>query len=298
MSHTLLPVLPDTLDLYIAQIKQFQILSREEEHQLTTAYRREASVDAAHRLICANLRFVVKIAHEYRGYGLKLLDLIQEGNIGLMMALKKFEPDRGLRFITYAVWWIRAFIHNFIIRNWSLVKIGTTQAQKKLFFKLGQAREALRRMTGTAHPSEIARQLQVSDQEVEEMSRRMAGHDASLDVELVEGEGYSLLDTLADGRADQEQLLLQKEEQRLTEKRVRKAMQGLNERERHIVKDRILSDQPRTLQELADDYGISRERIRQVEKNALEKIRRALVLDADQEHRQRPEKSRAAALAH
>jgi RNA polymerase sigma-32 factor len=298
MSHTLLPALPDTLDLYIAQIKQFQVLSREEELQLTTDYRREGSIDAAHRLICANLRFVVKIAHEYRGYGLKLLDLIQEGNIGLMMALKKFEPDRGLRFITYAVWWIRAFIHNFIIHNWSLVKIGTTQAQKKLFFKLGQAREALRRMTGTAPPSEIARQLQVSDQEVEEMSRRMAGHDASLDVELVEGEGYSLLDTLADGRADQEQLLLQKEELRLTEKRVRKAMQGLNERERHIVKDRILSDQPRTLQELADDYGISRERIRQVEKNALEKIRRALVRDADQEDRKRPEKSRAAALAH
>jgi RNA polymerase sigma-32 factor len=272
-----LPAVPDTLSLYIAQIRQFDLLSREEEQELAYAYRREGNLQAAQRLICANLRFVVKIAHEYRGYGLKILDLIQEGNIGLMKALKKFDPDRGLRFITYAVWWIRAYIHNFIIHNWSLVKIGTTQAQKKLFFKLNQTRAALRRLTGREDNGSIARELNVQSTEVEEMSRRMAGRDTSLNVELVEGEDYSRQDSLADDRENQEQLLLRHEQRQLTTSRVNNALQHLNERERHIVQHRILSDTPRTLQELANDYGISRERVRQLEKNALQKIKKHLV---------------------
>ncbi|MDY0261497.1 RNA polymerase sigma factor RpoH [Syntrophotalea acetylenica] len=280
MSNLSLPIPSDNLSLYIAQIRQFDLLSRDEEFRLACAYRKNEDIQAAQRLICANLRFVVKIAHEYRGYGLKLLDLIQEGNIGLMKALKKYEPERGLRFITYAVWWIRAYIHNFIIRNWSLVKIGTTQAQKKLFFKLNQARSAIRRLTGNEDTQTIAEQLNVRDEEVEEMGRRMAGRDTSLDVNLVEGEDFSLLDALADDRENQEEQLIRYQENRLAKSRVHNAMELLNERERRIVKERILKDEPSTLQALADDYGISRERVRQLEKNALEKIRKALTATA------------------
>ncbi len=278
MTTTFMPMVPDTLELYIAQIKQFDLLSREEEHRLAAAYRKTGDLKAAHRLICANLRFVVKIAHEYRGYGLRILDLIQEGNIGLMMALKKFDPDRGLKFITYAVWWIRAYINNFVMKNWSLVKIGTTQAQKKLFFKLHQTRRALRRLTGREAPQDIARELAVRDEDVDEMALRMAARDASLDLELTEGDHYTLLDSLADDRENQEQLLLEREERLLLSSRVEDAMDRLNDRERRIIHDRILCETPRTLQDLADSYGISRERVRQVEKNALNKIKEALVL--------------------
>ncbi len=277
MSTQLLPVVTDTFEHYMAQIHRFPLLSREEEHDLALRYRVQGDREAAHQLICANLRFVVKIANEYRAYGMKVLDLVQEGNIGLMMAVKKFDPDRGIRLISYAVWWIRAYIQSFIIRSWSLVKIGTTQAQKKLFFKLGQAREALRRLTGEEDAAELALSLAVRDEEVAEMSVRLSGHDTSLDVELVEGDGYALLESLADDRDNQEETLLQREEERLTSSRVRAALKQLNERERRIVHDRILSDAPRTLQELADDYGISRERVRQLEKNALVKLKGSLV---------------------
>ena len=275
-----LPAVIDSYDHYLARISHFDLLSREEEFELARRYRRRGDLEAAHRLICANLRFVVKIANEYRAYGMKTLDLIQEGNIGLMMAVKKFDPERGIRLITYAVWWIRAYIQSYIIRSWSLVKIGTTQAQKRLFFKLGQAREAIRRLTGGEDDlHEVAQQLQVRDDEVEEMTLRMGGRDASLDLELNEGSDYSLMDTLADERDNQETLLLQHEEQSLLSNRVQLALDRLNEREQRIIHDRILSDQPRTLQELADDYGISRERIRQLEKNALDKLKGALAAE-------------------
>jgi len=273
MSSLNLPVVTDTFEHYMAQINRFALLSREEEIDLARSYRRRGDLDSAHRLICANLRFVVKIAHEYRAYGIRMLDLIQEGNIGLMMAVKKFDPDRGIRLISYAVWWIRAYIHNFIVRSWSLVKIGTTQAQKKLFFKLSQTRDAIRRLTGREETGAIARELAVRDEEVEEMAQRMAARDASLDLELSQGEDYTLLDSLADDRENQEDILLQREEDRLLSGRVTTALERLNERERRIVRDRILCDRPRTLQELADDYGISRERVRQLEKNALNKLR-------------------------
>ncbi|MEZ4599987.1 MAG: RNA polymerase sigma factor RpoH [Syntrophotaleaceae bacterium] len=278
MSTAFLPLVPDALDLYITQIKQFDLLSREEEYQLATAYRQQGDLKAAHRLICSNLRFVVKIAHEYRGYGLKILDLIQEGNIGLMMALKKFDPERGLKFITYAVWWIRAYINNFVMKNWSLVKIGTTQAQKKLFFKLKQTTRAISRLTGGEAAHAIANELAVRDDEVEEMALRMAGRDTSLDLDLTENDNHTLLDSLADDRDNQEQLLLEHEETRLLSHRVENAMGRLNDRERHIIRDRILCETPKTLQELADDYGVSRERIRQIEKQALNKVKEALLL--------------------
>ena len=278
MSTLYLPAVTDTLDLYIAQIKKFDLVSREEEYRLAAAYRNQGDRQAAQRLICANLRFVVKIAHEYRGYGLKTLDLIQEGNIGMMMALKKYDPERGLKFITYAVWWIRAYINNFIMKSWSLVKIGTTQAQKKLFFKLNQTRRALRRLTGSEDSQDIANELAVRDDEVEEMALRMATRDASLDLKLTEGSDYTLLDSLADDRDNQETLLLEHEEAHLLSTRVEDALAVLKERERHIVQQRIFCDPPQTLQELADHYGISRERIRQIEKSALEKLKGQLIV--------------------
>ncbi len=276
MSSFSVPVALDSFEHYMVQINRFDLLSRDQEFDLARHYRQRGDLESAHRLTCANLRFVVKIAQEYRNYGLKMLDLVQEGNIGLMMAVKKFDPERGIRLISYAVWWIRAYIHNYIIRSWSLVKIGTTQAQKKLFFKLNQTRSAILRLTGREETSAIAQELEVRDEEVEEMALRMAGRDASLDLELTEGEDFSLMDTLADDRDNQEELLLQHEQNQLLTSEVQGAMGRLNDRERRIIGERILSDNPKTLQDLADDYGISRERVRQLEKAALHKLSKVL----------------------
>jgi RNA polymerase sigma-32 factor len=216
------------------------------------------------------------VANEYRQYGVKLLDLVQEGNIGLMMAVKKFDPDRGIRLISYAVWWIRAYIQNFILKSWSLVKIGTTQAQKKLFYKLSQTKDALMRLTGRNDDTEIAEHLAVRTDEVTEMTSRMRARDASLDLELVEGDDYTLLSTLADERENQEELLAEKEQQQAARGMADKALASLNSREQQIIRARILEDEPLTLQELADQFGISRERVRQLEQNALKKMKGAL----------------------
>ncbi len=271
-----LPLVVDGFDHYLARIKQFDLLSRDEEYELARRYRQQGDLDAAHRLICCNLRFVVKIANEYRNYGMKMLDMIQEGNIGLMMAVKKFDPERGIRLISYAVWWIRAYIQNYIVKTWSLVKIGTTQAQKKLFFKLKQTQAALLRLTGRENRDELARELEVRAEDVDEMARRMATRDTSLDVELIEGADFTLLETLADDAANQETQLLENEQQRILAHQVHDALGRLNERERQIVQARILGEPPRTLQELADHFGISRERVRQLEANALLKLRGVL----------------------
>jgi RNA polymerase sigma-32 factor len=272
MSTLNLPVTTDTFEHYMVQVNRFDLLNVEEEHDLATRHLRDGDMEAAHSLICANLRFVVKVANEYRGYGLRLLDLVQEGNIGLMLAVKKFDPTRGTRLITYAVWWIRAYIQNYVMRSWSLVKIGTTQMQKKLFFKLAQTRNALRNLTGSEQIEDIARELDVNENVVTEMSQRMGSRDTSLDVELTEGEGYTMLNTLADKRDNQEDLLLAQEEQQLNTERTSTALAVLKPRERRIIEQRILADSPSTLQNLADEFGISRERIRQIEQNALRKL--------------------------
>lgn len=273
MSTTNLPITTETFEHYMVQVNRFDLLSAAEEHDLAIRHLRDGDTEAAHRLICANLRFVVKIANEYRGYGLRMLDLVQEGNIGLMMAVKKFDPARGTRLITYAVWWIRAYIQNYIMRSWSLVKIGTTQMQKKLFFKLAQTRNALRNLTGNEQIEDIAQELEVSEEVVCEMSQRMGSRDTSLDVELTEGEGYTLLNTLADKNESQEELLIAHEEQQLNTARTLAALDVLKPRERHIIEQRILADPPRTLQDLANEFDISRERVRQIEQNALNKLR-------------------------
>jgi len=275
-----LPITTDTFEHYMVQVNRFDLLSAEQEYDLAVRHMQDGDMDAAHRLVCANLRFVVKVANEYRGYGLRLLDLVQEGNVGLMMAVKKFDPSRGTRLITYAVWWIRAYIQNYIMRSWSLVKIGTTQMQKKLFFKLAQTRNALLNQTGSEDIEDIARELDVNQEIVIEMSQRMGRRDASLDVELTEGEGYTLLHTLPDKADNQETLLLANEERRLNAERTQAALSVLNPRERSIITQRILADPPATLQDIANEYGVSRERIRQIEQNALQKLRKAMTAEA------------------
>ncbi|MDT8442225.1 MAG: RNA polymerase sigma factor RpoH [Desulfuromonadales bacterium] len=273
MSTMHLPLPLDSFEHYMAQINRFDLLTPEEEHRLACRYRHDGDLEAAHRLTCANLRFVVKIANEYRGYGVRMLDLVQEGNIGLMMAVKKFDPERGLRLITYAVWWIRAYMQNFIMRSWSLVKIGTTQAQKKLFFKLNQTRNALRNLTGHDELDEVAELLDVDQEVVNSMSQRLGSRDVSLDVQLSEGEDFSLLDTLIDQRDNQEELLAEQQIRQQLSDQTRKALATLKPREQQVIEQRRLSEQPVTLQELADEFGISRERVRQIEQNALRKLK-------------------------
>ncbi|MDY0211816.1 MAG: RNA polymerase sigma factor RpoH [Desulfuromonadaceae bacterium] len=262
----------NTLDHYMAQINQYQLLDRETERELALRYRNKNDLEAAQNLICSNLRFVVKVAHEYRAYGLKLLDLIQEGNIGLMKAVKKFDPARNNRLISYAVWWIRAYIHNFIINSWSMVKIGTTQARRKLFFKLKQTQELLQRDTGELSDEAVAAHLHVNTEEVREMSARLCG-DQSLDAELVEGEGQTWLDRLPSPDSDQEHLLIQNQETQNRTRAVELALKTLDAREQEIIQARILADSPVTLQHLAERFSISRERIRQIEKRALQRLR-------------------------
>ncbi len=273
-----LPVVSNALDLYMAQINQLPILSSEEEFELALKYREKGDIEAAHKLITSNLRFVVKIALEYKNYGLKLLDLIQEGNIGLMMAVKKFDPRRGYRFISYAVWWIRAYIQNFIIKSWSLVKIGTTQAQKKLFYKLGKVRRLLEAPQGD-HPQsyeDIAKDLGVKEAEIHEMEQRMSRRDLSLDLPFDEDQDLTPLALLSDDSPDQEDMLIRSQDSQIQRNEISKALARLSERERYIITHRIMSDNPLTLREIGDTFNLSRERIRQIEKESLTKLRREM----------------------
>ena len=274
MNH--LPIAIGSFEQYMVSISRFKPLDRETEVALAWRYQRDNDLEAAHQLTCANLRFVVKVAHEYRAYGLKLIDLIQEGNIGLMMAIKKFDPARGIRLISYAVWWIRAYMHNHIIKSWSLVKIGTTQAQKKLFFKLRQTRDALLQLTGNDDNAAVAEELNVTCRAVEEMSIRMGSRDSSLDMTLSPDSTTSHLENLADQEIDQEQKLIADESEQHQRHQIRQALATLNKREQHIIQTRQLADDKTTLQELANHYDISKERVRQLEKRALEKLKEAL----------------------
>lgn len=271
--YAAIPVVTDSFSKYLSEIRLFPLLDEQEEHQLAVRLFEENDLAAAQTLITSNLRFVVKVAAEYKNYGLKMLDLVQEGNIGLMLAVRKFNPYRGFRLITYAVWWIRAQIQSYIVSSWSLLKIGTTQAQRKLFFKLKQAKNAIHRMTGGDDDlMATAETLEVSEAEVEEMEMRLMG-EVSLDAESVAGEGGCLLDTLVDERPNQESLLSEFQEQQAIRKAVANAVSRLGEKEQFIVEHRVSADDPMTLQEIADHFSISRERVRQIEENALRKIK-------------------------
>ena len=271
-----LPAVTSSLELYMSEINRFPILKADEEFQLAVRFRRYNDVEAAEKLVVSNLRFVVKIAHKYRSYGVKLADLIQEGNIGLMHAVKKFDPYRGCRLLSYAVWWIRAYIQNFIIRSWSLVKIGTTQAQRKLFFKLGEAKKRIEALS-QKNPAcrEIAESLGVREEEVAEMDIRLTHRDLSLDAPL-DDKSRTIIDYLPYEGENQETTLIKKEERGLIERNIAGELAKLNEREIYIIRNRIMADSPETLREIGKRYNITRERARQIEKQALKKMRLAL----------------------
>lgn len=267
---------------YFQEIWKFPILPGDEEQMLAVRWRDHGDVDAAHKLVTSHLRLVAKIAMGYRGYGLPVADLISEGNIGLMKAVKKFEPERGFRLSTYAMWWIRASITEYILRSWSLVKTGTLAAQKKLFFGLGRIKRKLNILEGgELNPDQaclVADNLDVSVQDVIEMDRRLSSRDLSLNAPRSheDGEGSEFQDSLMDESPSPEALTADREESGYRMGLLQRAMEQLTERERHIISERRLSDDPMTLEELGRVYGISRERIRQLEERAFNKIRVAI----------------------
>jgi len=272
-----LPVVKGSLESYLIQINQFPLLTQEEEFELAVKYRKYNDIQAAQKLITSNLKFVVKVAFEYKSYSVKLLDLIQEGNIGLMMAVKKFDPYKGYRFISYAIWWIRAYIQNFIIKTWSLVKIGTTQAQKKLFYKIGKVRKALESDGEDEKKYELlAKDLDVAKKDIIEMEQRMSSRDLSLDAPFDEGHELTHLDLLQEDAPNQEEAFAQAEEKKIREREVLNAMKRLNEKEVYVIKNRIMADSPLTLQEIGDHLKLSRERVRQIESEALKKLKKEM----------------------
>ncbi len=265
---------------YLDDIRKFPMLEPEEEFMLAKSWREHGDIDAAHKLVTSHLRLVAKIAMGYRGYGLPLSELISEGNLGMMQAVKRFDPDRGFRLATYAMWWIRAAIPEYILHSWSLVKMGTTAAQKKLFFNLRKLKGQMQAIEEGDLPPEtvakIAQRLDVSETDVINMNRRLAAPDHSLNAPLrVDGEG-EWQDWLVDESESQETTLARSEENRQRHDMLVRAMDGLNERERHILTERRLRDEPSTLEELSKQYGISRERVRQIEVRAFEKVQKAM----------------------
>ena len=270
------------LNRYLAEIKKFPILAPEEEYMLAKRWTEHQDTEAAAKLVNSHLRLVAKIAMGYRGYGLPVSELISEGNIGLMQGVKKFEPERGFRLATYAMWWIRASIQEFILRSWSLVKMGTTAAQKKLFFNLRRMKNRIEAFEdGDMKPEDvakIAKDLGVSEDDVISMNRRMAmGGDTSLNVPLrEEGEGQ-WQDWLVDTDPLQDERVAEAEESQVRHELLVKAMDSLNDREKHILTERRLSEDPKTLEELSQVYDVSRERIRQIEVRAFEKLQKALM---------------------
>ena len=270
------------LNRYLAEIKKFPILAPEEEYMLAKRWTEHQDTDAAAKLVNSHLRLVAKIAMGYRGYGLPVSELISEGNIGLMQGVKKFEPDRGFRLATYAMWWIRASIQEFILRSWSLVKMGTTAAQKKLFFNLRRMKNQIEAFEdGDLKPEDvtkIATDLGVSEEDVVSMNRRMAmGGDTSLNVPLREEGDGQWQDWLVDNEPLQDERVAEAQESRVRHELLLEAMKALNEREKHILTERRLTDEPKTLEELSQVYDVSRERIRQIEVRAFEKLQKALM---------------------
>lgn len=269
------------LSHYLSEIRKFPMLEPEQEFMLAKRWREHGDRDAAHQLVTSHLRLVAKIAMGYRGYGLPIGEVISEGNVGLMQAVKRFDPDKGFRLATYAMWWIRASIQEYILRSWSLVKMGTTAAQKRLFFNLRKAKSKISALEdGDLKPDQvkqIASRLGVSEQEVEEMNRRLAG-DASLNAPIrTDSESGEWQDWLVDDEDSQETRLAESEEMENRRTALEGALGVLNERERRIFEARRLADEPVTLEQLAEEFGVSRERVRQIEVRAFEKVQEAVV---------------------
>jgi RNA polymerase sigma-32 factor len=271
----------DSLSAYLSEINQYPLLSPQEEQALSRRFR-AGDLAAGHQLVTSNLRFVVKVAYEYRSYGLKVSDLIQEANIGLMKAVQKFDPDKGIRLISYAVWWIRAYIQNYILKSWSLVKLGTTQAQRRLFFSLARTRRELERLgageANVVNAEEIARKLNVKASEVREMEQRMGGRDLSLDAPIGEDGDATHLDFVESETASAVDEVADRQQAGLTRELVQRALTRLDPRERFIIEHRVMSDSEMTLSELGEHFGFSRERARQLEIRAKDKLKAELAL--------------------
>ena len=284
MQLSTLPTSSGSLAMYLSEINQFPLLKQDEEQRLARLYKKNADLHAAHTLITSNLRFVVKVSYEYRSYGIRMADLIQEGNIGLMKAVQKFDPDKGIRLISYAVWWIRAYIQNYILKSWSLVKLGTTQAQRKLFFSLARTKREIEKLSGGPNPEDggghdarkIAKKLRVKPTEVMEMEQRMEGRDLSLDAPMGDDGGNSHVDFVVSKTVGQDEELGNREEEKIVCTRVEMALSRLDLRERFIIEKRVMSDKPMTLKELGKHFGFSRERARQLEIRAKEKLKQEL----------------------
>jgi RNA polymerase sigma-32 factor len=269
------------LSRYLSEIRKFPMLAKDEEFMLAKRWQEHEDPDAAHRMVTSHLRLVAKIAMGYRGYGLPIGEVISEGNVGLMQAVKKFDPDKGFRLATYAMWWIRASIQEYILRSWSLVKMGTTAAQKKLFFNLRKAKSEIEALQeGDLRPdqvSQIATKLGVLDEEVVSMNRRLAGGDASLNAPLRSDGDSEWQDWLVDDKTpSQETVIADSQEMSLRMSLLETAMTELTDRERHILTERRLKDDPTTLEDLASHYGVSRERVRQIEVRAFEKLQKSM----------------------
>jgi RNA polymerase sigma-32 factor len=269
------------LSRYLTEIRKFPMLTKDEEFMFAKAWREHEDSEAAHRLVTSHLRLVAKIAMGYRGYGLPIGEVISEGNVGLMQAVKKFEPDKGFRLATYAMWWIRASIQEYILRSWSLVKMGTTAAQKKLFFNLRKAKSAISAIEdGDLHPDQvatIATKLGVTNEDVISMNRRLAGPDSSLNAPLRSDGESEWQDWLKDdAQVSQETVVADSQEYTQRMGLLGDAMKDLTDRERHILTERRLKDDPTTLEDLAGQYGVSRERVRQIEVRAFEKLQKAM----------------------
>jgi RNA polymerase sigma-32 factor len=278
---------------YLAEIRKFPMLEPSEEYMLAKRYKEHDDRDAAHKLVTSHLRLVAKIAMGYRGYGLPIGEVISEGNVGLMQAVKRFEPDRGFRLATYAMWWIKAAIQEYILRSWSLVKMGTTANQKRLFFNLRKVKGQIQALDeGDLRPeqvAEISNKLGVTEEEVVSMNRRLSG-DASLNAPLrADSESGEWQDWLVDEAPDQEELLAESEEFDNRRELLRNALEVLNEREKRIFEARRLADEPITLEELSGEFGVSRERIRQIEVRAFEKVQKAVQKGARELERPRAE---------
>jgi RNA polymerase sigma-32 factor len=263
----------DGLKIYLSQIERYPVLTREKENELAIRFRDEGDSEAGQILVTSNLRFVIKVALGYRNYGAKLMDLIQEGNIGLIKAVERFDPDKGYRLISYAIWWIKAYVRNYIIRSWSLVKIGTTQAQRKLFYRISDLPEAHDQDTHMENVRKLAEKINVSEDDVIDMGARMRAHDLSLDDLISDGSRDAFVDTLRDGSPDQEDILAGFQERMELRSWAQDAMGALNEREKYIVENRVMSETPLSLKELGNHFGVTRERARQIERSALEKLR-------------------------
>ncbi len=270
---------------YLNEIKKFPLLTADEEYMLAERFREHGEVEAAHQLVTSHLRLVAKIAMQYRGYGLPVSDLISEGNIGLMKAVKKFEPERGFRLSTYAMWWIKASVTEHVLRSWSLVKLGTMAAQKKLFFSLRKAKARLQILdAGELDPEQaeaLAKQFGLSADDILNMNRRMSARDYSLNAPVSEdGDSVEFMDTLVDESPSPEAIVAEREEAGIRNEMLQAALAELPERERHIFVERRLTDDPVTLEQLGEEYGISRERVRQLEVRAFEKVQKAVIQSA------------------